>query len=59
MVKKQPANAGDIRDASLIPESERFPEEGMQPIPVSLPGESPGQESGRLQSLGLQRIGHD
>ena len=29
MVKNLPANAGDIRDAGLIPGSGRFPEEGM------------------------------
>ena len=28
MVKNQPANAGDIRDMSLIPGSGRFPEGG-------------------------------
>ena len=31
-----------------------------QPTPVSLPGEFHGlEESGRLQSLGLQRVRHD
>ena len=31
-----------------------------QPITVFLPGESPWtQEPGRLQSMGLQRTGHD
>ena len=31
-----------------------------QPTPVFLPGESPGmEESGGLQSMGLQRIRHD
>ena len=31
-----------------------------QPTPVSLPGESPWtQEPGGLQSMGLQRVGHD
>ena len=31
-----------------------------QPIPVLLPGEAPRtEEPGRLQSMGLQRIGHD
>ena len=29
MVKNPPANAGDIRDAGLIPESERSLREGM------------------------------
>ena len=28
LVKSLPANAGDIRDVSLIPGSGRFPEEG-------------------------------
>ena len=30
-----------------------------QPTPVSFPGESQGQEPGRLQSIGSQRVGHD
>ena len=31
-----------------------------QPTPFSLPGESHGQmEAGRLQSMGLQKVGHD
>ena len=31
-----------------------------QPTPVFLPGESPWtEESGRLQSIGSQRVGHD
>ena len=31
-----------------------------QPTPGSLPGESPRtEEPGRLQSMGLQRVGHD
>ena len=31
-----------------------------QPIPVFLPGESPWtEEPGQLQSMGLQRVGHD
>jgi len=43
-------------------------EEGMaipwrrawQPTPVFLPGESPcAEEPGGLQSMGLQRVGHD
>ena len=28
MVKNRPASAGDVRDTSSIPESERFPGEG-------------------------------
>ena len=30
-----------------------------QPIPVFLPGESHEEEPGRLQSMGLQGVGHD
>ena len=30
-----------------------------QPTPVFLPGKSHGQEPGRLQSMGSQKIGHD
>ena len=31
----------------------------QQATPVSLPGESHGQEPGRLQSIGSQRVGQD
>ena len=35
-------------------------EEGIQPTPVFLPGESPWtEEPGRLQSKGSQRVRHD
>ena len=35
-------------------------EEGMAPIPVILPRESPWtEEPGGLQSMGLQRVRHD
>ena len=30
-----------------------------QPVPVFLPGKSQGQEPGWLQSMRLQRVGHD
>ena len=46
VVKNLPASAGDIRDASLIPGSGRFPwRRALQPTPVFLPGESHGQRS--------------
>ena len=46
VVKNQPANAGDVRDASLIPGSGRFPwRRACQPIPPFLSGESHGQRS--------------
>ena len=40
-----PANAGDARDASLIPELGRSLERKWQPTPVFLPGESHGLRS--------------
>ena len=55
--KEPPTNAGDIRDVGSILGQEDPMEEGMQPTPVFLPGESPWiEEPGRLQSIGLQRV---
>ena len=52
--KESTFNAGDL---GLIPGSAWI---AWQPIPVFLPGESPWtEEPGRLQSMGLQRVGHD
>ena len=46
VVKNLPANAGDIRDAGLIPGWGRSPGEGNgKATPVFLPGESHGQRS--------------
>ena len=47
MVKSTLANAGDGREADLIPGPGRSPGGGHDnlPIPVSLPGESYGQRS--------------
>ena len=46
VVKNLPANAGDLRDAGLIPErGRRWGEGKWQPTPVFLPGESLGQRS--------------
>ena len=57
VVKKLPASAGDIRDWSSIPGSERLPwRRALQPTPGFLPGESHGQ---RNLSIGLQRVGYD
>ena len=60
MVKNQPASVGDIRNVGSIPGLERFPGGGIwQPTPLFLPRESPWtEEPGRLQSIGLQRVGH-
>ena len=35
MVKNPPANAGEARDAGLIPESERFPGGNSNPLQYS------------------------
>ena len=52
MVKNPPANAGDVRDAGSIPESERSRGgRTWQPTPVFLPGESHGQRSLASYSL--------
>ena len=52
MVKNLPANTGDIRDAGLVPRSERSPGEGHgKPTPVFLPGKSHRQRS--LEGYGL------
>ena len=61
MVKNLPASAGDVRDASSIPGSERSPGGGHgNPLQLFLPGESPWtEEPGSLQSMGLQRFGHN
>jgi len=49
VVKNLPANAGDIRDMSIISGLGRFPWRAWQPTPVFLPGESPWtEEFGRL-----------
>ena len=61
MVKKPPANAGDIRVVGSIHGSGRSPGEGHgNPFRVLLPGESHGpEEPGGILSMGLQRVGHN
>ena len=60
LVKNPPANAGDIRDASLIPGSGRFLEEEMATHSSILTWEIPRTEKpGRLQSMWLQRVRYD
>ena len=56
VVKNLPANTGDIRDAGLVPRSERSPGDGHgKPTPVFLPGKLHGQRSYSW----LPRVGHD
>ena len=55
-----PANAGDTADLGLIPGSGRSPGGGNgNPFQYSTWKISWTEEPGRLQSMGLQRIGHD
>ena len=59
MVKNPPANTGDVRDAGSIPGSEDPLEKGMATHSSVLVWRIPWTEkSGRLQSMGSQRVGH-
>ena len=56
VVKNLLANAGDIRDADLIP----IPEKGIATHSSILAGRIPWTEQpSGLQSMGSQRVGHD
>ena len=63
MVKKKknpPANAGDVREMGSIPGLGRFPGEGMATHSSIIAWRIPWtEESGGLQSVGLQRVEHD
>ena len=60
LVKNLLANAGDIRDAGLIPGSRRSLKEGRATHSSVLAWRIPWtEEPGGLQSIGLQRVGHD
>ena len=61
VVKNLPDSAGDVRDVGLIPGSGRSPEGGHgNPLLYScLENAMDRGVSGRLQSKGLQRVGHD
>ena len=57
VVKNPPANAGDIRDAGLIPGSGRSPGEGNgNPLTCKI---SWTEEPGRLHSIDSQRARQD
>ena len=59
VVKNLPANAGDIGDGS-IPGSGRSPGGGhSNPLQYSYPENLHGQDPGRLQSIGSQRVRHN
>ena len=60
MLKNLPANAGDIRDSSLITGSEDPLEEGMKTHSCIVPWRIPWTvQPGGLQSTGLQRVRQD
>jgi len=60
VVKNLPGNAGDIRESGLIPGSGRSPEEGTATHSSILAWRIPWTvEPGGLQSIVLQRVGHD
>ena len=60
MVKNPHANAGDSRDVDSIPRSGRPLEEEMATHSSILAWKTPWtEEFGRLQSMGLQRFGHN
>ena len=59
VVKNLPANAGDARDADLIPGSGRFPKNRMATHPSILAWRIPWtEELCGLQSMGLQSWTH-
>ena len=60
MVKNPPANAGDIRDVGSITRSGRSPGGGHgNPLQYSCLENSMDKETGGLESIGSQRVGHN
>ena len=60
MVKNLPANAEDAGDTGFIPGVEDPPEEEMANCSSILAWEIPWtEEPNKLQSIELQRVGHD
>ena len=58
VVKNLPANAADVRDVGSIPGSGRSPEgEHGNPLRFSCLGNPMDRGAGRLQSIGLYRVG--
>ena len=59
-VKNSPANAGDARDSVQSLDGEDLLEKEMATHSSVLAWRIPrSEEPGRLQSMGLQRVGHD
>ena len=60
MVKNKPTNAGDIRNAGLIPGLRRSPGEGhSNPLQYSCLENPMDRGAGGLQSMGSQRVRHN
>ena len=60
VVKNLPANAGDSGNVGLIPGSGGSPREGNgTPLQYSCLDNLIAEEPGKLQSIGLQRVGHN
>ena len=60
VVKNPPANAGDVRDVGSIPGSGRSPGGSMATHSSILAWRIPWtEEPDGLQSIGLQRVGHN
>ena len=60
VVKNPPASAGNVKDAGLIPGSERSPGgKHSNPLQYSCLENPWTEEPGGLQSIGSQRIGHN
>ena len=60
VLKNLPANTGDIRTAGLIPGSVRSPRGGHgNPLQYSCLENPMDRGPGELQSIELQRVGHD
>ena len=60
LVKNLPANAGDVRDAGLIPGQEDPLEKRMATYSSILACRTPWtEEPGRLQYIGSHRVEHD
>ena len=60
MVKNPPANAGDLREMGSIPGQENPLGKGMATHSSTLAWEIlRTEELGGLQSMGLQRVGHN
>ena len=59
-IKNSPANAGDARDSVQSLDGEDLLEKEMATHSSVLAWRIPrSEEPGRLQSMGLQRVGHD